>query len=162
MHITGKAVMSFCIMLVGGGVVITALKWPFKTALFPMVVGIPLFILAVIDLCLNLFEKSDEKDVAIDYRLSKGPNEKLEIQRTLSIFAWIIGLFLLVLLIGFPFAVPLFVFLFLKLYGKEGWTVSIVSTVIAWGVFYALFVWLLNVPFADGWIQKGLRIAGIL
>lgn len=162
MRITGKAVMDFCIMLIGGGVVITSLQWPFKTALFPIVVGIPVLIFAAIDLCINLFGKNTEKDAGIDFKLSKGSDEKLQTRRTLAIFAWIIGLFLLVLLVGFPIAVPLFLFLFLKIYGKEGWIITIISTAIAWGVFYALFVRLLNVPFADGWFQNLLRMVGII
>jgi hypothetical protein len=41
MHVTGRAVMSCCIMLVAGGVAIKALSWPLKAGLFPLIVSIP-------------------------------------------------------------------------------------------------------------------------
>jgi hypothetical protein len=68
----------------------------------------------------------------------------------------------MVLLIGFPIAVPLFVFLYMKLQGKEKWGVSLLMTFIAWASFYGLFVKFCDVPFMEGWVQQGLKVLGIL
>ena len=78
------------------------------------------------------------------------------------IFVWIVAFFFLTILVGFHVAVPLFVFFYLKLEGKESWTLSLIVTAVTWGAFYGLFVWFLNVPFMDGWVQQGLKAVGII
>jgi hypothetical protein len=162
MRLSGRAIMSFCIMLVGAGVCINALAWPFKAALFPMIVGVPVFGLAMIDFLYAAFEKEGKKASGIDFTFSEDVDKTLERKRTASIFLWTLGFFFFVLLVGFPIAVPLFVLAYLKLQGKEGWGVTIATMVITWGAFYGLFVWFLNVPFMEGWIQQGFRALNIL
>ena len=77
-------------------------------------------------------------------------------------FILIFSFFLLVLLVGFPIAVPLFVFLYTKIYGKEKWWLSAGVAAGAWAGFYILFVLISNMHFGDGWIQQGLRAIGII
>ncbi len=162
MRLKGRAVMSLCIMLVGAGVVIQALQWPFKAALFPLIVGVPVCLLALIDFLLTAFEKGGKEQETVDFKFSGHEDKALERKRTLSIFFWILGFFFLVILAGFPIAVPLFVFCYLKLEGREGWVLTLAATFITWGVFYGLFVWFLNVPFMEGLIQKTLTATGLL
>ena len=162
MHLSGRAVMSGCIMLVGAGVVIQALQWPFKAALFPAIVGVPVFLLGMADCLMNLFEKEKKDSATIDFKFSEAADKRVEKERTRSIFLWILGFFFLVLLVGFAVAVPLFVFFYLKFQARVGWVITIVNTLATWGIFYGLFVWFLNVPFMEGWIQQGLRMMGIL
>lgn len=162
MRLSGRAIMSFCIMLVGAGVCINALAWPFKAALFPTIVGVPVLGLALVDFLYAALEKEGKKASGIDFTFSEDVDKKLERKRTASIFLWTLGFFFFVLLVGFPIAVPLFVLAYLKLQGKEGWGVTIVTMLITWGAFYGLFVWFLNVPFMEGWVQQGLRALNIL
>jgi hypothetical protein len=76
-------------------------------------------------------------------------------------FGWIVGFFLLILFLGFSIAVPLFVFSYMKIYGKEKWGISIFMSVLAWVFFYGLFIRLLNTPMMEGWLFRGLRLIGI-
>ena len=69
----------------------------------------------------------------------------------------IIGFFLFILFFGFSIAVPLFVFLYIKLYGKEKWVISVTMAVMSWFFFYGLFVWLLDTPFEEGLVLKVLK-----
>ena len=162
MRLKGRAVMSLCIMLTGAGVVIQASQWPFKAALFPLIVGVPVCLLALIDLLFTVFEKSDKKEqTTIDFTFSGHEDKALERKRTVSIFLWILGFFFLVILVGFPVAVPLFVLCYLKLEGREGWLVTLAATFITWGTFYGLFIWFLNVPFMEGLIQKAFTALSV-
>ena len=161
MRLKGRAMMSFCVMLVGAGVVIQAAQWPFKAALFPLIVGIPVFLLALIDFLLASFEKSDKEHATIDFKFSGHEDKALVRKRTVSIFFWILGFFFLVIFVGFPIAVPLFVFCYLKLEGREGWLGTLIATFMTWGIFYGLFVWFLNVPFMEGLIQKAFTALGV-
>ena len=69
--------------------------------------------------------------------------------RTLSIIGWIAGCFLAIWLLGFSYAVPLFIFVYLKLEAREGWLMTVVVTFLSWLFFYMLFERMLNVPFPD-------------
>jgi len=162
MRYSGAHLMSLCLMVISAGVVITALKWPFRAALFPVIIGISVFFMAIAELLLNLFGKNEMvvKEAAVDFSLSEGMDKALEIRRTLVIFAWIVGFFGLIIFFGFTIAVPLFVFLYLKLQGKEGWGISLIFSVSAWVFFYGLFIWLLNTPFQEGWVVEILRKVG--
>ena len=68
--------------------------------------------------------------------------------------AWMLGFFAAIALLGFPIAVPLFLFLYLKVQGGEGWMLSTVLTAGVFAVFYGLFDRLLHLPFPQGWLLQ--------
>lgn len=65
-----------------------------------------------------------------------------------EIWSWIIGFYLLIVLIGFPIAVPLFVLSYSKFYGAS-WLVGISLSAIAWGFVYGVFEKILHVPWPE-------------
>jgi hypothetical protein len=154
-----KHLMNLCCVAIGVGVVITAMKWPFKTAFFPVMIGVFLFFGATADLLLSLFEseKASEKQGAVDFSLSEDVDPAVAIRRTLMAFGWVLGFFVLILLVGFTLAVPLLVFLFLKVQAREKWGITLFLTASSLVFFFGLFVWMLNIPFAEGWIIEGLK-----
>ena len=160
MRITGKAWLSLGLLAMVAWVAITALDWPLRTALFPLAIGIPVLVLLVLEIYFELFskERGSEQEKGMDFRLSRGQEPSVTSRRTLSIFFWIIGFFFLILLVGFPIAVPAFFIFFLKFYGKERWKVSAGIAALAWISFYSLFVWILHTPFQTGWLQGWLGI----
>ena len=165
MKFTGKAAMSFGLMATTAYMVITAMAWPFKTALFPMAIGIPVFCMATAVFFMDLLgteKKKSGSSPVVDFQLSQSKDASLTMKRTVEIFSWIIGFFLLILLVGFSLSIPTFFVAFLRFKGKESWKLTIILSGIAWAFFYGLFVWLLDTPFMDGWLQRGLMAVGIL
>ncbi len=156
--------MSLCSIAISGYMVITALSWPLMAALFPVVMGTLVFLMAISDLYFSLFGKEDygKEESSVDFQLSESTDQALANRRTISIFLWMVGFLLLIVLAGFSVAIPLFLFLFLKLKGRKGWKISLGMAVLGWASFFALFVWLLHTPFQEGWLEKGLRAFGIL
>ncbi len=154
--------MNFALIVIAVGVVITAVKWPFKTALFPVIVGVFLFFGSTADLLLNLLGKKETASMqgAADFQLSEDIDPALATRRTLLAFAWIIGFFLLILFFGFVIAVPLMVFLFLKVQARERWSITLFLTGSALVFFFGLFVWVLDTPFSAGWIFEGIKMLG--
>jgi Tripartite tricarboxylate transporter TctB family len=63
-------------------------------------------------------------------------------------WAWILGFYAIIHLVGFPLAVPLFVFSYTKVYGG-GWLLSALLAVVSWGFVYSLFDVLLHVPWPE-------------
>jgi hypothetical protein len=159
---SGRAVMSLILMVVSVGVFFIATKWPWKAALFPVTIGVAVFILSVIALILILAGKGDSgKKGAIDFQLSEEVDQRTASRRTLAAFAWIIGFFVLILFLGFPIAIILFVFLYLKFQGNEKWSVSIIMTLVSVAFFWGLFVWILDTLLPEGLAFQGLRLLGI-
>jgi hypothetical protein len=58
----------------------------------------------------------------------------------------------LVVLAGFPVAVPVFVLSYLVVEGRERWPLALVLAGAAWGAFHLLFERLLHFPFEAGLI----------
>jgi len=81
---------------------------------------------------------------------------ELALRRTVLAISWILGFFAAIVLAGFPIAVPLFVFLYLRIQGKESWVFSVIFTFAVWAFFYALFDRLLHLPFPAGWMRTWL------
>ena len=118
--------------------------WPWKTALFPMVIGVAGSVAAAL-LALWIGIRGGEpaaaddvpggaSDIGLDDTIRYGEGLK----RTVVICLWILGILVGTWLLGQPVALPLFVFLYLKMGSGEGWLVSI-------GLTLAIIVFLLGV-----------------
>lgn len=154
--------MNICLMAIGAAAAITALKWPLRSALFPIVIGIPVFLLATTDLLLSFFEKEGNyKRSAMDFKLSEDVDQTLAARRTLLAFAWIMGFFFLIIFLGFSISIPLFVLLYLKLQGRERWGISVIMSASAFVFFWGLFVRLLHTSLPEGLVFAGLRALNI-
>ncbi len=144
MRVNGGAIFSVGLALVAGYAVFAAWSFPPKAALFPLVTGVPLFVLAVAQLVLQL--RDPEPPVGSERR------------RALAAFAWMAAFIALVVLAGFPTAVPLFVFSYLMLQRAAPWWQSAALAAAAWGVFHLLFERLLRFPFDGGLVRGWLGI----
>ena len=155
MHKAASLGLSTAIMVIAGYGIFAASAWPWKAALFPLVIGIPLFALAAAEALWTLFGRAAANS-EIEVTLTTEPAAR---RRVLVVAAWILGFFAAVMLLGFPIAVPLFLFLYLKLQGGEGWVLSIVITAAVTALFYGLFDALLHLPFPAGWLFAWLGLA---
>jgi hypothetical protein len=151
MHNKASLILAVAIMICSGGAVYAASGWPWKAALFPMVIGIPLFFMAAAEIGWVLFGPGAAAR-AMDFQISSELPEATVVRRTLVAVAWMLGFFAAIALASFPVAVPLFVFLYLRLQGREPWLFSAVFSAVVWALFYAIFKWLLNLPFPAGWL----------
>jgi len=146
--------LALAIMALSAWGIYSALDWPLKSKLFPLVIAIPLFCLATAEALWVILGKS-AASVASDFKLSEDQEPAVARRRTLLAAAWTVGFFLLILLVGFPIAVPVMVFTYLKVQGKEGWIFSAIFTGAVWLFFYGLFELLLHLHFPDGWLFGG-------
>ena len=146
--------------------IVSALKWPFKTALFPVIIGSCALILSLAEFSMSIYETTGgrtkkKKQEAMDFKLSEDIDPAVAKRRTWTAFGWIIGFFFLIVLLGFNIGIPLFVFLYLRFHGGESWLISILMTVGSWFFFWGLFIWLLDTPMPEGWVFRALRAIGI-
>lgn len=155
----GRILFGLFLIVVGAYAVHSALGWSFKTALFPLSVSIPLIILAAAQLLLDLFGKAETASgPAIDLELAADVPPDVARRRVIGMFFWVAGFILLVFLLGFPIAVPLFILCYLRLQSHESWWLSLSLTAFAWGFFYGIFERLIHLRFEDGLLQTWLGL----
>ena len=158
-----NALMALGSTVISAYMVITALKWPLKTALFPVAIGIPVFLLAMSELALSLWGKEETVNIpSMSPALPEGEEQELPTRKIIFGFLFGVGFFALILLFSFPIAIPLFVFLYMKVYGKERWGITLILTAAAWASFYGLFVMVLHTLFGKGLLQTALKSLGVL
>lgn len=78
------------------------------------------------------------------------PRDREVLWRVAAIFSWILGYFLTIWLLGFLLATPLLTFAYLKFTAREKWHISLIVSIIAFGVLFFLFDRTLHVPFPKG------------
>ncbi len=156
-----KGRVLFCVFLiaVAGYALWSAVGWTFKAKLFPLTVSIPLIILAVTQLLMEIFGKAETREgQAMDVEFASDVAPELARRRAVGAFLWVGGFILLVYLLGFPWAVPVFIFSYLSRQSRVGLPLSFALTAATWLFFYGLFQRLLHLPFEEGVIQTWLGL----
>jgi hypothetical protein len=124
-----------------------------------LAVAIPLIVLALVHLFLELYGAPEKAGgPAVEAEFSREVPTEVARRRVIAIFCWIAGFILLVYLAGFPVAVPLFIFSYLKLQSQVSWPRSLALTGAAWGFFYIVFQRVVRLQFQDGVIQTWLGL----
>jgi hypothetical protein len=163
MRVDPSLLLSLLVMGVSAGAVLGATAWPWKAALFPLVIGIPVFLLAAAEFCVAALGRAAPTEAqAVDFVPSTHADPALARRRAATTFGWLVAFALLIVALGFSLAIPLFVLVYLRLHAREGWARSLILSVVAWASVQGLFVRLLNLPFPEGWVQIGLRAMGLL
>ncbi len=122
----------------------------FRAGLFPWAIGIPTLILAIAQLGRDLYGKKKTAAASLIENVEEKIDPAVMQQRTIEVILWTIGFFLAIWLLGFTYAVPLTILLYLKFAGKESWLMTALVTFFAWLFYWGLFEKLLNVPFPEG------------
>jgi hypothetical protein len=148
--------LALAIMAVTAYGIWSAFAWPLKAKLFPLVIGIPLFLLASAEVLWVIFGKREASQAT---PVAGHTPAGVARNRTLLAAGWALGFFAVIVLFGFLIAVPALVFLYLRVQSKEGWLFTIVFTAAVWALFYGLFDLLLHLHFPAGWLLSSLGFA---
>jgi hypothetical protein len=161
LKIRPAAIFSLCALIFFIVFVYQAKDWRLQARLYPYAIGIPMLVLAVIQVILDLKgvtrKQTADPAVPVDFQQAKDIDPLVARRRALIMFSWIFGFFVGVWLLGFSLTIPLLVFSYLR-WSKESWPLAIGLAVGAWLVFYGLFVRLLTLPFPEGLIFTWLGI----
>ena len=122
----------------------------YRAGLFPWAIGIPTFILAIAQLGRDLYGKKKKAAASVIENVDEEIDPAVVRQRTIEVILWTIGFFLAIWFLGFTYAVPLTIMLYLKIAGKESWLMTATVTFGCWLFYWGLFEKLLNVPFPEG------------
>lgn len=124
------------------GALWVARDWPIRASIGVWVLGIIGVTLALWQILLDLrSQKTSQERSAFE-----APQVETEAKwGNVEIWSWIVGFYLLIILIGFMIAVPLFVLAYSRFYGAR-WPVATGLSVVAWSFVYGVFEKILHVP----------------
>jgi len=156
---------AFFFVLIAGAVA-TAWQWPFATGLFPLTIGVPVLIVALGQLAKDIVvsQGGDDgkkqpaqriRDIAVDHSIPTN----LVVKRAGSFYLCALGFFALILLVGFKLAVPIFTAVYLRLFGRAGWVLSLILAALMTALVLGVFDNILNVPWPES-VLFGHRHSG--
>jgi hypothetical protein len=156
-----QAIFSFIFLIFFIFFAYHARDWRLQARLYPWVIGIPMVILALVQLILDLkgIERKQQDAAPVDFQFAQTTVEPaVAKRRAITMFAWFFGFFIAIWLLGFSITIPLMVFTYLMIQSNEKWLLSLTLTAVAWVFFHTLFVRLLHLPFPDGLVLTWLGI----
>jgi hypothetical protein len=133
------------------GALFVATDWPVRASIIVLLLGSIGIVLAAMQLVFDFtalrrgnskLERPTFEVAALEHQGRWG---------SLEIWAWLWGLFFAIHLVGMPIALPLFVLLYVKLYGG-GWILAITLAAGTWGFLYGVFEQILHVPWPKPWL----------
>lgn len=130
----------------------------YRAGLFPWVIGTPTLVLAFGQFFRDLYGKKKKATGGLAQSVEVAVEIEPEVmrKRTLSIILWTVGFFVVIWLLGFSYAVPLTILLYL-IFAKESWFITISVTFFSWLFYWSLFEKMLNVPFPEGYLITLMR-----
>ena len=143
----------FLVLFVVGAVV--GWDWPNIAKIMPVyVAAIPGIILVSVQLYREVTGWEGRRSSAGGMDMDEVSDVKLdrqtELRRTLGYFAWFIGGALGIWLLGLVYALPLLVFLYTLLEGKEKWYTALIATACTYGLVWGMFEYMLETRWPPG------------
>jgi len=132
------------------GAIYLSRGWLIQASLFPWSIGIPGLILALVQFwrdSTGWLEKDPSRGQGT--QVDEVP-ARVETVRTLAFFGWMAGITFGIWLLGFAYAISLFVFLYTKVEAREGWVFSLAMTAGTVGLLWGLFEYYLGMQWAPG------------
>jgi hypothetical protein len=128
-----------------------AKDWPIRASIVVLLLGSIGVVLTAVQLILDFKATQTEAATIARPTFEVAALEHQGRWGSLEIWAWLWGLFFAIHLIGMPIALPLFVFVYTKLYGGS-WTTALICAAGTWGFLYGVFEQVLHVPWPKPWL----------
>ena len=110
MKVRPQAIFSFLFLIFFIVFVYQAQEWRLQARLYPWAIGIPMIILAIIQVILDLKgvdRKQKDEAPVMDYQFSQTVEPAVAKRRAIIMFGWLFGFLLSIWLIGFSITIPL-------------------------------------------------------
>ena len=143
----------FLLVFVVGAVI--GWDWPNIAKIMPVyVAAIPGIILVLVQLYREVTgwqgRRSSAGGIDMDEVSDVQLDRQTELRRTLGYFAWFIGGALGIWLLGLVIALPLLVFLYTLIEGKEKWYIALIATACTYALVWGLFEYMLETRWPPG------------
>jgi Tripartite tricarboxylate transporter TctB family len=150
-----KANLTIFFLLIFVVAAVIGWDWPNIAKIMPVyVAAIPGIILVLVQLYREVTGWQGRRGTAGGIDMDEVSDVQLdrqtELKRTWGYFAWFIGGALGIWLLGLVIALPLLVFLYTLIEGKEKWYTALISTACAYALVWGLFEYMLETRWPPG------------
>jgi di/tricarboxylate transporter len=154
MRIKGSLLVAVCVLLLGIFGVVQSLTFHYwESTVLPLAVSSLIIVLAIIETGKELRFRYREP-AAPEQDNRKDARDRPETKRLVLALGWVAGFSLVIVLLGFYIAIPVFIFSYLKWRGRS-WLVAAVFAVAVLAFIYGIFEFGLKVPLFKGIIFGG-------
>jgi hypothetical protein len=140
LKLNAKVLLSGLMLAIFASMAGTALSYPAKAALVPLVIGLPGTVLCLIQLATELHRA----------RAETAPREPHDVRREWVMYGWLIGFVVTVTLLGFMLAAPIVLYAYLRFDAKEPRWLSALIALGGLALIYGVFEYTLQVDLFDG------------
>jgi hypothetical protein len=143
-------------------VVAVSLGFNSQARMFPLWVGVPTLLLAIVHAIID-FRESARAKVKAKKGKEPAPADDQEAKKVfakeINVSLWVIGMFASLYLVGFLYTTFFYTFLCLKVRSQFPWKVSLGVAAGCWAFLYFLMVQLMDVGLYEGVVVLALRKA---
>ena len=168
MNIKRKGSFWFAVLLLAFPlfIILTRCQYSDKARLVPLLVGMATLILGILVLIGETYPRlgrileqglfdADKRVSKTEPGLAKG-NGSSSVKRILTGFGLMVGFFMLVWLVGFLLAIPVFVLCFLKIIARLLWIKTLLITLFVWGFVVVVFCYGMRLELFKGILWGGI------
>ena len=146
MRFRPRSFFTLLIIVVLGFGIVKALSWPLRASILVLTIGSTCWLLAVIQLFVELRPHHEAVSSGMDIELTADQELANAPLRALDIWLWLIGLIIGIWLLGLFIIVPLWTFLYAFRHGSRWW-LALILAVICLGFLWGFLDQVLHMPF---------------
>ena len=149
---------SVIVLCVFVGSVYIAADWDIRVSQFPLAVGVPGALLALLAIYIDGKALSRARINASDWlSVLKEASHQAVLPKSMKFISAIIGMILVTLFVGQKIAVPLFIFLYLILWAKRSISVSFLYTSLAWFFLVLFYDRIIHMQFHQPYLASAMQ-----
>ena len=150
---------SVIVLCVFVGSVYIAADWDIRVSQFPLAVGVPGALLALLAIYIDGKALSRARINASDWlSVLKEASHQAVLPKSMKFISAIIGMILVTLFVGQKIAVPLFIFLYLMLWAKRSISVSFLYTSLAWFFLVLFYDRIIHMQFHQPYLASAIEV----
>lgn len=164
----GSLIFNLFLIIVFAGAIFVAMGYNHRARIAPLVIAIPGLLVTLILLALELKKQaklvsnpalaaSGQAGEAVSAQVAgqenPGPGRKF-LGAELNPFFWLTALLAMLFVVGFAVAIPVYLFLFLRVRSQEKTLFSVIFSLVAWAGLYVFFDRLLHIPLYQGVVAE--------
>ena len=150
---------SIFVLCVFVGSVYIAADWDIRVSQFPLAVGVPGALLALLAIYIDGKALSRARINASDWlSVLKEASHQAVLPKSMKFISAIIGMILVTLFVGQKIAVPLFIFLYLMLWAKRSVSVSFLYTSLAWFFLVLFYDRIIHMQFHQPYLASAIEV----
>lgn len=127
-------------------IIVFSFSYESDARLIPLILGFATLVLILLDIINGIrpltFIKKLDRDLTKDYMVQADslPIDTGEsFKKIFGLTVWILGFFLIILMLGFHIGIVVFAFTFFKFKGKTGWMKALIATGVIWAFVFVVF-----------------------